>query len=151
MFELSPEGHFNHWLFDSLWQLLSISGERAITLTDEWGKKWMEGKEEGKKERTVCSAWKWKFGVGRIENKNAVWVAGGGYCICADEPEMTFACRRYRNRSFQSVGMNVQGGGKCQSICSSVRFRMSGRLKSELRVSRCAITFISETTFIENI
>lgn len=109
---------------------------REGNYTDGWmrGKKWMEGKEEG----TVCSAWKWKFGVGRVK-KNTVWGAGGGYCICADEPEMTFTCRRYRNRFFQGVGMNVQGGGKCQSICSSVHFKMSGRLKSELCVSCCAI------------
>lgn len=112
----------------------------------------MDGGKGRRKERKDCLfCLEMKVWSGKDRKKNAVWVAGDGYCICADEPEMTFACRRYRNRSFQSVGMNVQGGGKCQSICSSVRFRMSGRLKSELRVSRCAITFISETTFIENI
>ena len=76
-FNGDPEGHFNHWLFDSLRQLFSIPGKRAITLTDEWGK-------NGWKERTVCSAWKWKFGVEK--NSLGAWLI---YCICTDGPEMT--------------------------------------------------------------
>lgn len=35
MSDRSPEGCFNHKLFDSLWQLLSIPGKRTITLRNE--------------------------------------------------------------------------------------------------------------------
>lgn len=91
---------------------------------------------DGRRERKDCLfCLEMEVWGGKDRKKSTVCVAGGGFYICADEPEMTFACRRYRNRFIQSVGMNVQGEGKCQSICSSVHFRVSGRLKSELHLS----------------
>lgn len=64
VFQWSPEGHFNHGLFDRLWQLFSIPGKRAITLIDEWGEKWEE-----RKNCLLCL--KMEAGVEKI-----VWVAG---------------------------------------------------------------------------
>lgn len=120
VFEWSPEGDFNHRLLDRLWQLLSIPGKSAITLMDEWGK-------NGRKEKTVCSAWKWKR-----EWKKTVWVVGW-YKVLAltDQKWLHWLCFNRPKGSLPHCRKGQKRGPKCW-FCPFLDKQEAYSLKKEL-------------------